>query len=189
MRTPLIALALTSVLASASAFAAAPAPATCPAAPLLRALGALRTGPGLAVERAADRVTLHDRVRGRVLLAVSCEGIAVAGPSDAPSPKGGAATEVVRDARGATVYTHSAPPLGARITVIPPGLVSPRGLDLTVFDNDDVHLADGAGALVYQRQTAADGTLTEREGRGHGCGCERVTAPDGRVTTAPLPAR
>jgi len=187
------AVAASTLLALAGPAAAAePGPAACPGAPLMGALGALRTSAGLAVERTPTRVTVKDRGRDRVLLVATCAGLEVAGPTDARRPEGDAApaaTEVVRDKRGAVLYTHSVTALGARVTVFAPGPATRAGLDVTAFDNDDVYVADAAGALLYQRQTTPEGALVEREAAKLGCGCERVTAPDGRVSERPLATR
>lgn len=172
------------------ALALAPAQGTeaCIGAPLMRVLAALHEGPTLRIRRAADRVTVEDRVRERVLLAADCDGLAVSGPVDARLPSGdaGATTEVVRDVQGAVVYSHSVTPLGARVTLIAPSATNRAGLDLTAFDNDDVYVADAFGRLVLQRHTTADGALVVREDAVVGCGCEQVTSPDGRVAVKPL---
>lgn len=182
----LIAAAL---LLPATAWAAAPAPEA-PSAPnaqcpLVAALGALTSGPELRVDRAAHRAAVRDARAGHDLLIATCDGLEVPPTTRAATRGAPPATEVARDARGQVVFVRTTTPLGARVTVIEPGHVNRDGLHVIAFDNDDLHVSDGLGALVFSRQTLPDGTLVERDPAG--CACERRTAPDGRVTTSPLP--
>jgi len=192
-----LALTLASALAvtAPAALAGAPAPTlpapaalTCAPTPLMQALATLRDDAALRVSKAPGRVVVEDRAHGRVLLEATCDGLAQAGPIDARrATERQPVTEVTRDVDGRVVYSHSATPLGARVTVIAPSRLNRAGLDVTAFDNDDVYVADAAGRLLYQRQTRPDGTLVEREAATVGCGCERVTSPEGRVTVERLP--
>ena len=161
-----------------------------PAGPdLVRGLASLRAaGPWLTVHRTADAVTVADPASAWVLLVAHERGLDRQGPDGLryPDPGRAAATIVARDDAGATVYTHSLTADGARVTIFSPGRINAEGLHVIAFDNDDVHIQDGASELVYFRGTEDDGTLVERQGARYGCGCERRTAPDGRVSIRPL---
>ncbi|PKN56408.1 MAG: hypothetical protein CVU56_16360 [Deltaproteobacteria bacterium HGW-Deltaproteobacteria-14] len=186
----LLALALIGLAAPVS-FAAGPAPrvaapATCAATPLMKALATLGDGATVRVRQTPGSVVVEDRVRQRVLLVATCDGLSQPGPADARRVADAqTATEVVRAPAGEVAYSHSATPLGTRVTMVAPSATQRAGLDVTAFDNDDVYVADAFGRLLYQRHTAADGTLVEREAAAVGCGCERVTTPDGVVTVTP----
>ena len=188
----ILALALVG-LAAPAAFATSPSPkteapagVTCAATPLMKALATLGDSPTVRVHQTPGRVTIEDRVRHRVLLVATCDGLTQPGPTDVRlTADARATTEVVRAAAGEVVYSHSATPLGTRVTMLAPSATQRRGLDVTAFDNDDVYVADAFGRLLYQRHTAPDGTLVEREDATVGCGCERVTTADGAVTVTP----
>lgn len=173
-------------LAAPPAPSAPDAPASGASCPLVAALGALTSGRELRVDRLAQRAAIRDARAGHDLLVATCDRLEVpAAPrrADRAAPP---ATEVARDARGQVVFVRTTTALGARVTVIEPGHVNRDGLHVIAFDNDDVHVSDGLGALVFSRQTLPDGTLVERDPAG--CACERRTDADGRVTSSPLPA-
>ncbi len=194
-----VALAATSILAAAGG---APGGAgvidTAPAVglDLLGTLSALRSGPALRVERAANRLTLVDATTGEVVLVATQDGLVQVGaaPVQRPAPGEPARTRVVRDRAGAVVYTVSVTARGGRMLVVEPGTLGAQapGFTFVVFDNDDYSITDrtpGAGPdgqaqtrLVASRHTAYDGTLTVREGAAYGCGCARQVSPTGRVT-------
>lgn len=209
------ALAVASLLAAAGGVPGAPAPSASPALAgagldLLGTLSALRSGPALRVERAANRLTLVDATTGDLVLVATPDGLAQVGgasaqPVQRPAPGEPARTRVVRDRAGAVVYTVSATARGGRMLVVEPGALRASassaaapapGFTFVVFDNDDYSITARTPAagpsgqaetrLVASRHTAYDGTLTVREGAAYGCGCERLVAPDGRVTARPL---
>ncbi|MEE2779414.1 MAG: hypothetical protein VYE15_02745 [Myxococcota bacterium] len=155
---------------------------------LSRSLGDLRSGPSLALHREHGRTMIYDPYQSEVVLVIDALHLETAGPASSvrPSPGAQALTRVVRDPSGAEIYTHAVTWRGARITVIAPGQVNDTGLHVVAFDNDDFTITDGLGRLVFKRRTHADGTLSERQGAPYGCGCERMTSPDGNVNTRDL---
>lgn len=160
----------------------------CDGPDLVLALSHLETGSRLVVTRGADRLTVLDPVAGVTLLSATCSGLAIAGLEtvERPGPHRRARTVAVQD-HGETVYTHSATARGARVTVIAPGQVDAAGLSVMAFDNDDLHVTDGDGQLLYSRMTTPAGALIVRESTG--CHCEHETAPDGTLTVRPLSFR
>ena len=131
---------------------------------------------------------IYDPYGSEVVMAVDTLHLETAGPasSERPAPGSQAVTRVVRDPAGVPVYTHSVTWRGARITAIAPGQVNETGLHVVAFDNDDFTITDGAGQLIFQRRTRADGTLEERQETAYGCGCERFTSPEGVVLSRAL---
>lgn len=170
------------LLATAASTALAAPPVEGP--DLLHGLAGIRSGEWLGVVRTPTSLTVQDKRSGEVLFVARADMLDVQGPASLarPAPGEQARTEVVVDGSGALVYSHSVTARGARITVIAPGQVSGAGLELTAFDNDDLHVADRAGDLVFSRTNLADGTLVERAGALYGCGCERRTTPAGKVS-------
>ncbi len=165
----------------ASAVSAAP-PADGP--DLLHGLSGLQTGDWLRVVRTPESLTVEDTRSGQALFVAGSGMLDVRGPASLkrPAPGESARTVVVKDPAGALIYSHSVTARGARITVIAPGRINATGVELTSFDNDDVHVADRTGDLVFSRTNLADGTLVERAGAVYGCGCERRTTPAGKVS-------
>lgn len=146
-------------------------------------LEGLRGGPSLSVERTAEGALRVATLDARTLLVASCAGLEV-GPGLLERPAPGEPSRAMVGPGGAWTYALTA--RGAQILVIEPGELNELGLHLTVFDNDDFHLADGQGRLVASAATGPLGALVEREGPQYGCGCERTTLTDGRVVTEPL---
>ncbi|MGM0574867.1 MAG: hypothetical protein ACQEXJ_03930 [Myxococcota bacterium] len=185
-------LTLPSVLALLALLAlpgrAAAEASSCDGLDLLLTLSEVQSGPHLVVERDADSLTVLDPARRQVVLRADCESLVERGPERVRRPVPGrqARTTIVRDEAGAPIYTHSVTSRGARITVIAPGEVNADGLHVVSFDNDDVHVTDGEGRLVFSRRTTSLGALIEREGPAYGCGCERSIDPDGRVEVRSL---
>ncbi|MCA9516057.1 MAG: hypothetical protein KC635_14030, partial [Myxococcales bacterium] len=129
-------------LVSAPALAGAPDGAAGPT--LLGALSAARTGGDLVVERVDGRLTIRDRAHGdATVLTVTDDGVVVPLPADLRAPRRdeAAATRVVADRAGNTLYTVSATGRGARLVTFEPGVVDKDGLAVVAFDNDDVHVA------------------------------------------------
>jgi hypothetical protein len=154
---------------------------------LLVTLTGLSAGPDLDVVRAENQLAIIERSRKRVLLVAGPQGLLQMGPKDAPrSTRDQAATEVIRSPKGERVYSFSISKLGAHLTTVAAGQLNRGGLHVIAFDNDDLHISDGSGGLIFSRQLTPDGTLTESEGVGYGCGCERVTGPDGAVVVKPI---
>ena len=184
----LVSLLLVLGLVGAPAHAGAPGTPERDSLDLIRALGELRSGPSLAIHREAGRLIIYDPYQSEVLLVIDPMGLETAGPESGvrPAPGAPAVTRVVHDPAGAVVYSHSVTWRGARITVLAPGQVNDTGLHVVAFDDDDVTISDGLGRLMFQRHTAKNGALTERQGVVYGCGCERITSPEGRVVLRDL---
>lgn len=162
--------------------------APCEGLDLVGTLGDLRSSTALEVERQGTELVLSEVGSGAPILVASCDGLLLQGPErfEPPPPDQRAITHQVRDADGELLYTHAITSRGARITVLPAGGAAPDGLHVIAFDNDDVHVSDSKGRLMYSRTTTGVGALIEREGQDYGCGCERRTEPDGRVEVRPL---
>lgn len=164
--------------------------AACQGPSLIQNLRGLRSSAAIKVRRTANELVVLDVVTQKAIFTANCKTVTQHGDTaEAPRPaeRRPASTKVRRDAAGTLVYTHSVTARGARATVFSKGRVFGKALHLTSFDNDDFHIADGEGALIHSVTTKSDGTLVEREGKGYGCGCERVTNPDGKTETRPLP--
>jgi hypothetical protein len=143
--------------------------------PLTSVLG-LASGPQIEVIREAGALSLvHD---GRVLMHVSPGGFRF---TDEEFSSVGQAVpayvEIVREpVTGKRMYTLGITGRGARLLIIEKGQVNKEGLHVLSFDNDDVHVSDGSGRLIYSRRTDATGRLYEKNAA---CGCTRVTTWQG----------
>ncbi len=143
--------------------------------PISSVLG-LSSSPRIDVVRDASTLSLvHEE---RVIMEVTARGFRL---TDEGVPNHGqdqqTYVEVVRDpATGQRLYTRGITGRGARLLVIEKGQINKEGLHVLSFDNDDVHISDGSGRLIYSRQTDGNGTLVERAAV---CGCTRVTNAQG----------
>ena len=98
-----------------------------------------------------------------------------------PEPGAQASVREVRGADGQIDWHVAHTSRGARLLVSRDGVLHPRGVELLLLDNDDLHVAAGDGSLLYARRTLTDGTLLEHEGV-DGCDCARSTSAQGVVT-------
>jgi hypothetical protein len=161
--------------------------AACELAPALAALGRLAatagdgpTGATLGVTATPTSVAIGP-MGAAPLLAITCDGATV------PAHGG-------RHARGPG-WTLAR---GRHATSLDlaPGALFQEGVHILILDDGglSVSLSETAtspaqprpATLVYARELRATGDLVERETRRVGCGCERVTTPDGRKTERPL---
>lgn len=157
---------------------------------LLGALSGVASGRGLVVERTDGRLTVRDHAHGDVLLLTATEeGVVLPTDLRPPARDQAAATRVVRDRDGSALYTVSATGRGARLLSFEPGVLAKDGLAVVAFDNDDVHVADGAGRLLFSRVTSPEGGLLERAGAERGCGCEREIDTAGHAVVRALPSK
>jgi hypothetical protein len=153
----------------------------CDHAQLMRALSHHRGGAAFEVRHTpATRAEVRDRKTGEVVLEVTCDEI------QAPI-----AERVIRPTRGpAETLNHGPLTLsrtsrGATSLDFAPGALHRDGLSFLLLDDQSFSLTRGDLVLSAQ-STRPDGALVEVEGRGVGCGCERTTTPDGKVSTRPL---
>jgi hypothetical protein len=176
----LLALLLTcSGLAEGAAHATPP---RCDNETLLRSLGRLRGGAAVHVVKGQGEVAL-ELVRGsarETLLRASCERIEVPFAERLERPSKQARTEVA----GGIVLARTAS--GAISLDIARGLADREELHLLVLDDDSLSIVRG-DKVFYAFATLPDGSTVESEGIGNGCGCERTTDANGKVTTRPLP--
>ncbi len=174
-----LALAFALVLAASPSVANAAPP--CDNAILMKSLGKLQGSPALAIVRTADEVRL-ELVGGKareVAMRVTCDAIEVPLADHVDRPTKGSATRTIdgitlsRTANGAVSLEFAA------------AVVDAQPVSMLVLDDDSINIVRG-GKLYYAFATQADGTTVESEGIGNGCGCERTTGPDGKVTNRRL---
>ncbi|MFO0746745.1 MAG: hypothetical protein U1F43_13900 [Myxococcota bacterium] len=149
----------------------------CERGALLNILARLPGSAALKVERAVHVTRLVDVATKKVVLEATCHGVSIPASEglEAAQPDKRAATRT--DGR----YTVSRSARGALSLGIAAGLAANDAIEVLAFDDDSVSLTDGRGRVWYSAVTKADGTLVEVEGAHVGCGCERTTAPDGKV--------
>lgn len=146
-------------------------------------LVSLASGSRIDVVRSVDTLALHHN--GRLLMKVTSLGVSLPeGDLIYPDVTASAHVDVVREpSTGEILYIRGLTRRGARLLIIEKGHVNRDGLHVLVFDNDDVHIRDGQGRLIYSRRIDANGTLHERHVT---CGCARVTSPQGVEHVWPL---
>lgn len=155
----------------------------CDNAALIRSLVKLQGSRTLAVSRKDGAVALelvHGAARETVLRA-TCDAIEVPIADLVDRPAQGAKLATTRVVDGIVISRSAS---GAVSLELPAGLVGLGGreaMSVLVLDDDSVSLALD-GKVYYALQTTSDGTTIETEGIGHGCGCERAIAPDGKVS-------
>ena len=162
----------------------------CSGLSLLSSMSSLRSSDALRVQHTRNEVRVIDTASKAPLFIATCRAVSRHGEAtrtERPAPATPSRTVVRRTSRGERVFSHSVTATGARVTVVAKGFLMAHAVHLTTFDNDDVHVSDGTGALIHSVTTRPDGTLVEREGKRYGCGCERVTHPDGRTERRSLP--
>ena len=148
----------------------------------MAALSSLNPGEHLIVKRSVTRLEVGAPGSTEALLSVNSDGVATLRTGvERPAPSAAANVREARDASGAIVWHVAHTARGAQMLVAEPGVLHPKGLEVLVFDNDDLHVATGDGDVLLARRTLADGTLIEEEGP-DGCSCRRTTSPEGRVT-------
>lgn len=170
-----LALALVT-LASLSTSALA-APPRCDNEALIKSLNKLRGSKTLKVAGNASEVRL-ELVHGPasdVALRVTCDAIEMPIADQVERPTKGSATRVVDG------ITLSRTANGAVSFDFPADLLDPNSVQVLVLDDDSVSIVRG-DKVYYAFATKSDGTVVETEGVGNGCGCERTTTPDGKVT-------
>jgi hypothetical protein len=192
LKRSLVSALLISVAAPAPAFAEdVPEAGSCELASAIGALGRLAATSGPAPAGATLRLHATPTAvtvsaagsEAPPLLTIACDGVSVTG--------GGA-----RFTRGAgwsvTRGRH------ATSLELAPGALFPEAVHVLVLDDGglSVSLGDARAATdrarpavnLYARELRASGELVEREAARVGCGCERVTEPDGRRVERPLTA-
>jgi hypothetical protein len=168
--------------ATALVFLLAGTPDRLPVADPVAALGALESTSTLSIHRSATELTILDLQSDRALFTLTSEGLAtLSAYQERPELGAQAAVREITGPSGEVDLTVAETARGAKIMVTRPGVLHPRGLDVLLFDNDDLHVADGDGDLIYTRRTSPDGTLVEQEGT-DGCRCMRTTTPAGQVS-------
>jgi hypothetical protein len=175
-KLPLAFAILASMALLVSAVSVAPAPDP------IGAFGSLETGDALVVKRDLTRLDVGAPGSVEAIFSLSDDGIATLQTGLTRPPAGSQAS--VREVLGANgeVDWHVAhTSRGARLLVSRDGVLHPRGVQVLLLDNDDLHVAAGDGSLLYARRTLTDGTLLEHEGV-DGCDCARSTSPQGVVT-------
>jgi len=153
-----------------------------PVADPVSAFAGLTSDARFVVERRSTGLLVGERRAEDPLFELSWEGIASLRTSlGRPAAGEQARVREVVDADGEVVMTLAQTARGARVLTTRAGVLHPLGLHVLLMDNDDLHVADGAGALIYARRTLPEGTLVEQEGA-DGCQCARTTGVDGQVT-------
>lgn len=179
-----LALALALVLTSAAPVLAAPP--RCDNTTLITSLGKLSGSKALKVVVGAPggpaevRLELVHGPARDVALRVTCDAIELPLADQVERPGKGSATRVIDG------ITLSRTANGAVSFDFPASLLDPAVVQVLVLDDDSVSIVRG-DKVYYAFATRSDGTVVETEGIGNGCGCERITAPDGKVTTMRLP--
>jgi len=175
-------LALALVLLASLSTSALAAPPRCDNETLIKSLNKLRGSKSLKVTGSAQeaRLELVHGVAHDIALRVTCDGIEMPLADQVERPTKGSATRVVdgitlsRSANGAVSFDF------------PADLLEPSSVSVLILDDDSVSVVRG-DKVYYAFATRSDGTVVETEGVGNGCGCERTTAPDGKVTHKRLP--
>lgn len=160
----------------------ASAVSTAPVSDPIGAFASLETGETLVVERSVTHLAVGASGDAEALFSLTGDGVGTL-RTKLPRPPEGAQASVreVRGANGGVMWHVAHTSRGARLLVSDEGVLHPRGLQILLLDNDDLHVAAGDGTLLYSRRTLTDGTLLEQEGA-DGCDCARSTSPEGVVT-------
>ena len=166
----------------ASVILIASANSRAPVSDPIEAFSSIETGADLLVKRSVTRLDVGARGAVEPIFSLTGDGVARLRTNLSRPPQGApAAVREVRGAKGELVWHVAHTARGARVLVAEPGVLHPKGLHVLLFDNDDLHVTTGDGALLYARRTLADGTLHEQEGI-DGCDCARSTSAAGVVT-------
>ncbi|MCC6622759.1 MAG: hypothetical protein IT385_15970 [Deltaproteobacteria bacterium] len=150
---------------------------------LVAAVGRLPGSASLRVVRAPDRVELVEPMSKKVVLAATCEGVRVPLAEGLRRPARASEPAATR-AEGPFVVSLTG--RGVVSLSIPAGLAAPDELEVVAFDDDSTTITDARGRTWYSVMLRPDGTRVEVEGAHVGCGCERVTSPDGRTSVRPI---
>jgi hypothetical protein len=153
-----------------------------PVADPVAAFGALQSTDDLAIHRSATELSIGELQSNRTLFTLTSEGLATLS-TDLGRPDTGAQARVreMSGPAGEVDFMIAETSRGAQLMITRPGILHPRGLHVLLFDNDDLHVTDGDGGLIYTRRTAPDGALVEQEGP-EGCQCMRTTSTSGQVS-------
>jgi hypothetical protein len=153
----------------------------CEQSQLMRALSHHRGGTTFDVRhKPNERAEVRDRKSGEVVLEVTCDTIEVPIAERVERPTKGAPKTLTH---GPLTLSRTA--RGAVSVDFAPGSLHRDAVSFLLFDDQSVTLSRG-DTVLHASTLRPDGTVVEVEGRGVGCGCERTTTPDGKVSVRPL---
>ncbi len=138
----------------------------------------------IMVERGAELTRWRDARSGEVLLEARCDGLEV---PFARVTKGDGPARVRPEVAGDAVVTLARTGRDAVSLDIAAGGLGRVAVHVLTFDDGSFSVADSRGKALYTARVGSEGALVVTETAAVGCGCERTTTPEGRVSERKLP--
>lgn len=183
MKQTLVNVALGFALLSLSGAARAETP-RCEHRALVRWAAQFPGSGRITVKRGAEHTRWLDARSGEALLEARCDGLEV---PFARVVKGDGPARVRPEVASDAVVTLARTGRDAVSLDIAAGGLGRAAVHVLTFDDGAFSVADGRGKAVYAAHVGGDGTLIVTETAAVGCGCERTTTPEGRVSERKLP--
>ena len=189
----IVALGFVALTLSSAAHADAP---RCEHRALVRWAAQFPGSGRIKVDRSPDQTRWLDARSGATLLEARCDGLEVpfapsregrAAAAHAPADKGDGAARVRPAVANDAVVTLARTGRDAVSLDVAAGGLGRAAVHVLTFDDGSFSVADGRGKAVYAARVGSDGALVVTEAAAVGCGCERTTTPEGRVSERKLP--